>query len=584
MVSKLFIATSAIVALISGFIYLYFPVRIERNAQQDLERRAQTIAKMLAYTASPALVFEDTTSAQEALGAVIQAPDVEFLLLLDGKRQLFAGYQAERGKELLNIYGQEANGFTGDQSFYLHSEPILHQEKEIGKLTVGFTLAEMKEAVSKMRTWITIVALSVLILGMAVAYWLTRFIMRPLSGIVKVINDVGEGNMQQRATVDSDDEVGDLARNFNLMLDKLAQSTAELQLRETRFRKLAETMNEGLLQWQPNGTVLFANETFCAMFGFDTPKEVVNSDVVSLFGADSGEVLKGLQAKVQEEGVQHEEQEFISVRGQAVDILLSIAPEWNKEGVLVRINGLFTNISRLKATEQELRYKNRELDTFVYRASHDLKSPLQSMQGLVKMALGETEDPKSLPFLQMILKSTEKMYDSLLELMEVARTREGKANMVELDLGEMIQDTLASLGHMKGYDQISITTNVGIGQKVKGDRALLGSALQNLISNAVKYHRPQGDGRFVRIDFEKSEGYCRIAVTDNGPGIAEGDQLKLFDMFYRANASVEGTGLGLYIVKTGIEKMGGTIRVKSKVGEGTTFMIEMAQKGQYANG
>jgi signal transduction histidine kinase len=239
------------------------------------------------------------------------------------------------------------------------------------------------------------------------------------------------------------------------------------------------------------------------------------------------------------------------------------------------ITAIFTDITVLKKTERDLVYKNRELDTFVYKASHDLKAPLSSLMGLVDIARGELKETSAQQYLSLIERTVQKMDDVLQGLLEVTWIKQGALDPMEIHLQDLVQTILRSIEHAPGYDTVSFQMEIPDRYHVVSDVKMLNSILQNLIFNAVKYHREEGETKWVAIKVVDFPRHARISIQDNGPGIPSSAQERLFDMFYRASNKSKGSGLGLYIVKTSIEKMGGTVVLKSEEGVGTEFVVEL---------
>jgi len=130
---------------------------------------------------------------------------------------------------------------------------------------------------------------------------------------------------------------------------------------------------------------------------------------------------------------------------------------------------------------------------------------------------------------------------------------------------------------MRRYTEIEFDVDITV-DKFYSDEALITSILQNIIENAIKYQREDSEQPEVRIYIHQQEDTSlKITVSDNGSGVDEKFQEKIFDIFYRATSTVKGSGLGLYIVKNAVHKLGGEISINSKPGEGTTMSIEIPQ-------
>jgi signal transduction histidine kinase len=182
---------------------------------------------------------------------------------------------------------------------------------------------------------------------------------------------------------------------------------------------------------------------------------------------------------------------------------------------------------------------NQELDRFVYSASHDLKAPLSSMQGLIEIAQ-RTDDPEEVKLCLTMMKDRVLSLDAfILEIIDYSR---------KYDMPKELE--------------------------AETDRARLKVVLNNLVGNSFKYHDPSKQNPVIEISAFKYKE-LRIDIKDNGIGIAQEHVSKVFDMFYRASEKSKGSGLGLYIVKETIQKMAGTIMVESQLGQQTKVSISL---------
>ncbi|MEN9332423.1 MAG: hypothetical protein RLZZ94_1513, partial [Bacteroidota bacterium] len=203
----------------------------------------------------------------------------------------------------------------------------------------------------------------------------------------------------------------------------------------------------------------------------------------------------------------------------------------------------------------ELKKTNAELDRFVYSVSHDLRSPLLSIHGVIdilkqKESLSESGDQ----LLQMIVNSIDRLDNSIVEILDYSRNARFDVEHIELDLNTILQQITTDLQHLA---PIRFDIQFETSAIVTSDKFRLITILKNTISNAVKYRKQNQSDCFVNITVSKEDNYTIIRVEDNGIGISEKSLPKIFDMFFRATSSVAGTGLGLYICKEMITKLGG---------------------------
>lgn len=224
--------------------------------------------------------------------------------------------------------------------------------------------------------------------------------------------------------------------------------------------------------------------------------------------------------------------------------------------------------------EQLLRINN-DLDNFVYTASHDLKSPIANLEGLSTMLhenlAGKLED-EDLRALHMVGISVNKLKKTITDLTNITRVQKEINNWQEpLCFDEILEDVKADVECLIVDSEATVITDFEV-PKMMYARKNLRSILYNLLSNALKYRAPERP-LLIRIRTEEEGEYTVLSVQDNGLGIKPQQQHKLFSMFTRLHTHVEGTGIGLYMIKRIIENDGGKICLDSVPGEGTTFKV-----------
>lgn len=229
----------------------------------------------------------------------------------------------------------------------------------------------------------------------------------------------------------------------------------------------------------------------------------------------------------------------------------------------------------LKKQNEELTKINSELDRFVYSASHDLRAPLMSVKGLVNMIKLDPEKSNMPNYLELIERSVNKLDHFISNIIHYSRNSRMDLMPMQIDFNSLLQETIDSLKFMEGAEEVRSIRNIHADAPFYSDNSRLQIIFSNIISNAVRYRDPSKADRFLKIDIEVDEAVAVIAFSDNGVGIAEEYTENIFKMFFRANADSKGSGLGLYIVKSAVEKLGGNIAVQSRLGEGTTFTVSI---------
>ena len=262
---------------------------------------------------------------------------------------------------------------------------------------------------------------------------------------------------------------------------------------------------------------------------------------------------------------------------------LTSFPRYNPQGELEELYGTVMDISQRKATEQVLRDKNdtlkkvnEELDKFVYRSSHDMRAPLASIQGLINVMRMEPPHQWSKDYLGMIETSTRRLNLFIEEIINYAINKNADIVSEEIDIHQLVQETFEQHQYLPNADRIQLIVDTKLDGVFRSDPQRLRILMNNLISNAVKYHDYDKPSLYVKITVsEVASQPTRIIVEDNGIGIQNQYLDKIFTMFYKANDLRKGSGLGLYIVQDTLKKLGGSIEVTSGLGLGTKFIITL---------
>ena len=252
----------------------------------------------------------------------------------------------------------------------------------------------------------------------------------------------------------------------------------------------------------------------------------------------------------------------------------------------VEVTELVRARKELVSTNDELSGKNNELlrinddlDSFVYTASHDLKSPIANMEGLATLlrdVLQGKLNKEDEQVLDMVQHAVNKLKGTIADLAEITKVQKELQSAVEpLSFDMMLEGITTDIDGLIKESGATITTDFEV-RNILYARKNLRSIIYNLVSNAIKYKSPERAPE-VHIATYRDEGYLVLEIQDNGLGIKKEQQHKLFTMFKRLHSHVEGTGIGLYIVKRIIENNGGRIEVESELGKGTTFRVYFKQ-------
>ena len=240
------------------------------------------------------------------------------------------------------------------------------------------------------------------------------------------------------------------------------------------------------------------------------------------------------------------------------------------------------NISAQQQQLSELKKVNAELDNFTYRSSHDLRAPLTSIQGLVNLGLKESSISLVRSYLQMIQGRVNHMDTLLKDLISILYNNKTQPKYEVFDFDAELNLLLKSLKDpTEKFDiQLDVTQDV----LFKSDPIRVRAILTNLLSNAFKYCNPSIERHYIGVNIQVDSARASIIIMDNGIGIDRAYTDKIYDMFFRASISSTGTGLGLYIVKSMVDRLKGQISFETKLNEGSTFMVTIPNQIERVRG
>ncbi|MBI5414937.1 PAS domain-containing protein [Candidatus Peregrinibacteria bacterium] len=490
---------------------------------------------------------------------------------------------------------------------------VLKKRQEIAD-TLGVNVNVSKE----MRKVFVLFIAIFLFIGLILAYLLTLIIVKPLKKIAATAESISAGNLENRVKYSSHDEIGTLTAAFNEMTDKLQKSyervqeqvriktkelsetLTELQLKNLELEKRKKVIEEEKerVQEERDKTETILQSIGDGVFVLNTKYEIIlfNEVAEHLTGFPLSEVVQKKYSdylKFTDEKNINNYNEFITnalktgnieqtprdsvllhKKGEPIPIASSAAPIKDISGKVIGCVVVFRDVTK----EREL---NKIKNEFLSLASHQLRTPLGSMRWNMELLLGgdmgEITDPVR-KTLGKIYSSNQRIISLINDLLDVSRIDSGKIQdtPIPTNVVQIIENVLKE---MEGYaDERKIALSVEAQEPslphILVDPKLFREVIQNLVSNAVKFNRPQG---IVRVVVQEVEKKLQIDIIDTGMGIPRRDHSRLFGKFYRgenATRSTEsGTGLGLYLVKSYVEKWGGSVGFESEENKGSTFSM-----------
>lgn len=360
----------------------------------------------------------------------------------------------------------------------------------------------------------------------------------------------------------------------------------ELQKSEERYQLAIAASNLGIWDWYTDTEEVYYSNMWKKQIGYEPHELAPRFEVWKnhLHSDERDEKLKELQEYLEhpvgqfviEFRFRHKLGHYIWIHSRAETIL--------KEGKVVRMYGTHLDITKLKNHEQGLLEKNKlleksnaELDNFVYRISHDIRAPLSSCFGILDIMEREKIIDEDLqPYFTLLKDVLARQEEVIKNILDYSRNSRGELILEEIPLKKMVMMTFNDLKYMENTSgKVNLKISIEETFTFYSDKSRIQFILNNLISNALKYSTIEKESAEIEIHATKDKEETIIQVTDNGIGINEDVIPNIFKMFYRGTISSKGSGLGLYIVKEAVDKLNGSIHVKSEPEKFTTFTITL---------
>ena len=406
----------------------------------------------------------------------------------------------------------------------------------------------------------------------------TRSISIPINKLKDAAQQIGQGHFETRVQIKSQDEIGVLAEQFNLMTGNLEKTTVT----KNYIENILASMADSLIVVDINDKIVKANSAACKIFGYEE-YDLFQKELSSLLDADEETIKQWLYSSNSSELFQTDTS-FISKNDDAIPVQLSISSlsddDGRRTGKILMAQDIRERLRQEKVITEsykQLEQSNKQLDQFAYVVSHDLKAPLRAIANLaewieedIEQAISE-DARKQFELLKGRVHRMEALINGILEYSRVGRV---EINIDTIDTRKLVDDVLDMMPTPDGF-KVNIN---GDYPEIDSAKVQLSQVFANLISNAIKY-TDRDDGVIDIKGIDQGES-VQFSVTDNGPGIAPQFHSKVFEMFQTLNArdKVESTGVGLTLVKRIVEDLGGSIRVESEEGEGATFLFNLPKK------
>ncbi len=525
------------------------------------------------YSVSP-IVFEDKNGGSDVLQKVAEIAEIKQAYIFDAQGKVFADYFKIEEDLITPEYRKEASSEFIDD-YLLVYQPIVYLNTNYGTIYLKISTQYISDKLYSQIRLMLLLGLGVLLLSWVFANSLQKIISIPILDLTAHADSISKNkDFSLRIKKTSSDEIGRLYDRFNHMVEQVEKhekyqikNQLALSKSEGKYRNIFQNSMMGIYRQSiVTREVLDMNDSAANILGID--KSDIDKRTNKLFTSvkDRDKFLKILN----NDGVVNNFEAQITRKDGGI-LWASVSGRIIDEGIY---EGVIQDVTVNKENYMNLQKANFELDNFVYHTSHDLRSPLLSVLGLVNIATKERDHTQLQLLLVMIEKSIRKLDGLVNDLLVLSRDNRVDDPFSIIDIEALTNESISNYDFISGFDQIKINVSVNAETSLFVDKTRVNVLLNNLISNSIKYRQKLGESSYININIHVTKVFCEIVIADNGEGIREEFQEQIFDMFYRATESSDGSGLGLYIVKNVMDKLEGEINFESTYGHGTTFVVK----------
>ncbi|MCE9540412.1 MAG: PAS domain-containing sensor histidine kinase [Bacteroidetes bacterium] len=383
---------------------------------------------------------------------------------------------------------------------------------------------------------------------------------------------VSEGNYDAKLLLDNkeDEQLTKVYKDINLLVAILKATTDN----NISINSIYNGINDILIVLDDKVEIQKTNHIVESLLLY-TESELLNRSIGKLIQKSDFDLVRDTIRNTYFEKKLHETAfNFVTKENNLIPVSCSFSPLFDAHGKSTGILLVAKNISTLIKAEKQRQEKDEELNLFVYKASHDLKSPVSSMISLMDLVNESNDIDQVKAYCKMIADCTLRLDTIIEDLLVLGRITNKELEYEPVNIKDVIDDILKSIEFIDGFKDIKFNIVIDEDtQSIITEKGLFNTILFNLIDNAIKYRKVGSDKSFIKIHVSNKCNGISFKIEDNGIGIAGMQQSNIFKMFYRATSSPKGSGLGLYIVKTSVTKLGGTISVESEFDKGTTFSL-----------
>lgn len=464
-------------------------------------------------------------------------------------------------------FGSRVSVSTGVEEFYI-AVPLLNENQTIeGVLRLSQPVESIANLYQEINRSLIIFNILAIIAASIITYYITKRIIRPIDEVMDVTEELAEKHYSARYSGQGFGEISKLGTKVNELAESLENQMLEINQNDERLHELINHLVIGVMLLDDQRHIQMVNPAMDRILGEETSP---------LLGKPYVEAIKSyglshlIERAYKRNTTQNNEIYFYYPEDKIVDA--NIVPISGKNPGEMNVIVLLYDITEIRRLE-------KVRTDFVANASHELRTPVTALKGFAETLLeGAKEDKDVLnQFLEIMLKESIRLDLIVNDILELSRAEQKQVpvNAEEIHIKDAVESTFKIVKQSAESKQMELTIEEEENVVIQTDLNRLKQILANLVNNAIVYTPEKGK---VIVRIYKEGDNAVIEVQDNGIGIPEDEQARIFERFYRVDKARSrnsgGTGLGLSIVKYLVENLNGTISVNSKLGLGTTFTLK----------
>ncbi|MBX5439515.1 MAG: PAS domain-containing protein, partial [Thermoflavifilum sp.] len=360
----------------------------------------------------------------------------------------------------------------------------------------------------------------------------------------------------------------------------LRQIQVELIRKEYLLSEAQQLAHLGNWEWDLSGKQMTWSDEMYRIYGCRPGEKISFTQFLELIDETDRPRIKRLLKKAIASRKQFQFYHQTTVGNRQKVIFVKGYIGQNQNGDINRIYGIAQDVTDRIENEKLLEKQNRalekvnqELDRFIYSISHDLRSPIASMMGIIQLCEEEMDPVANRHHFRMIRESLKRLDHFITDVMHYSNNARMPVNKSPIEWKELVEEVISSIPAVYQHEVEIHFEHAEQTDVFYSDAYRIKTILQKLLYNAILHKHPERNKNEVFLLIQANDQQCTLVIEDKGMGMDDNIQSRIFEMFYRANSKVPGSGLGLYIVKEMLNKLEGEITVHSEPGVGTRFTL-----------